>query len=104
MHELTVLVGAASVEAVSDLLCDEHGALSVSIEDADAGSADEQPVFGEPGIAGSDGLAPSARSRALFADEAAADLRRGGAGGERRRAARRGSRRSARSTIATGCG
>src|SRR4249919_224402 len=50
MHALTVLVEAASADAVSDLLSDEHGALSVSIEDADAGSPEEQPVFDEPGI------------------------------------------------------
>ena len=71
MHSLTVLVGAASVEAVSDLLCDDHGALSVSIEDADAGSAEEQPVFDEPGVAGGE-VWRRARVAALFADEAAA--------------------------------
>ncbi len=71
MHALTVLVGAASVDAVSDLLSDDHGALSVSIEDADAGSPDEQPVFDEPGIAQSGGWR-RARLSALFGDEAAA--------------------------------
>jgi ribosomal protein L11 methyltransferase len=71
MHALTVLVGAASVDAVSDLLSDDHGALSVSIEDADAGSPDEQPVFDEPGIAQSSGWR-RARLSALFGDEAAA--------------------------------
>ena len=34
----------------SDALVDELDALSVSIEDADAGSDAEQPVFGEPGM------------------------------------------------------
>ena len=39
MHALTLAAGAAVVEAVSDLLSDELTApLSVSIEDADAGS------------------------------------------------------------------
>ncbi len=71
MHALTVLVGAASVDAVSDLLSDDHGALSVSIEDADAGSPDEQPVFDEPGIDQSGGWR-RARLSALFGDEAAA--------------------------------
>ena len=71
MHSLTVLVDAASVEAVSDLLCDEHEALSVSIEDADAGSPDERPVFDEPGVAPSSAWR-RARLAALFADEAAA--------------------------------
>jgi len=68
MHALTVLVGAASVDAVSDLLSDEHGALSVSIEDGDAGSADEQPVFDEPGIERSAAWR-RARITALFGDE-----------------------------------
>ena len=71
MHALTVLVGAASVDAVSDLLADHHGALSVSIEDADAGSADEQPVFDEPGIERNSAWR-RARLTALFGDEAAA--------------------------------
>jgi len=71
MHALTVLVEAASVDAVSDLLADEHDALSVSIEDADAGSADEQPVFDEPGIDRSTAWR-RARLTALFGDEAAA--------------------------------
>ena len=71
MHALTVRVGAASADAVSDLLSDEQGALSVSIEDADAGSADERPVFDEPGVAQSGGWR-RARLSALFADEASA--------------------------------
>lgn len=36
-------------DAVSDLLM-ELGALAVSLEDADADSEDEQPLFGEPGM------------------------------------------------------
>jgi ribosomal protein L11 methyltransferase len=36
-------------EALSDALIDA-GALSASIEDADAGSLDEQPMYGEPGM------------------------------------------------------
>ena len=103
MHALTVLVGAASVDAVSDLLADDHGALSVSIEDADAGSADEQPVFDEPGIARSGGWR-RARLSALFGDEAAATSAAAALAAERRSAATRGSRRSPRSTSATGCG
>ena len=34
MHALTVQVGADWVDAISDLLSDDHDALSVSIEDA----------------------------------------------------------------------
>ena len=41
-------------ETVAELLSDalvDHGALSVSVEDADAGSDHERPIFGEPGSA-----------------------------------------------------
>jgi ribosomal protein L11 methyltransferase len=71
MHALTVLVPAASAEAVSDLLADECAAMSVSVEDADAGTAAEQPVFDEPGMA-PEGRWRTARLAALFADEASA--------------------------------
>jgi ribosomal protein L11 methyltransferase len=71
MHSLTVLVAAASVDATSDLLSEAYDALSVSIEDADAGSAAEQPVFDEPGI-GDGARWQRARLTALFGDESAA--------------------------------
>ncbi len=71
MHALTVLVAAAAVDAVSDRLADECAALSVSVEDADAGTAAEQPVFDEPGIAPA-GRWRKARITALFADESGA--------------------------------
>ena len=71
MQALTVLVPAASVDAVSDLLSGNCAALSVSIEDADAGSAAEQPVFDEPGIGSGAGW-QRARLTALFGDESAA--------------------------------
>lgn len=41
-------VDEASAESAADALL-EAGALSVSVEDADADSPDEQPLFGEPG-------------------------------------------------------
>ena len=71
MHALVLLVPAAAVDAVCDLLCEELGALSASIEDADAGTDAEQPVFDEPGI---DAGAAWHRARisALFADESGA--------------------------------
>lgn len=50
MHELVLLAPEALVEALSDALLEECGALSVSVEDADAGSAAEQALFGEPGM------------------------------------------------------
>jgi ribosomal protein L11 methyltransferase len=71
MHALTVLVAAASVEAASERLIEDCGALSVSVEDADAGSAAEQPVFDEPGLAPA-GHWQRARVTALFADETTA--------------------------------
>ncbi|MGL4408208.1 50S ribosomal protein L11 methyltransferase [Zoogloea sp.] len=40
---------ATRAEALSEALM-EHGALSVSIEDADAGTEAERPQFGEPGM------------------------------------------------------
>ena len=51
MVELTLLCVAANAEAVSDALIDEFGALSASVEDADAGTEAEHALFGEPGMA-----------------------------------------------------
>lgn len=45
---VTLQADAAKAEALSDALMDA-GALSVSIEDADAGTEAEKPQFGEPG-------------------------------------------------------
>jgi ribosomal protein L11 methyltransferase len=50
VHELILRAPAALVEEASDLLADELGALSVSVEDADSGTAAEQALFGEPGL------------------------------------------------------
>ena len=71
MHALALLAPAAAVDALSDLLAGELDALAVSIEDADAGSDAEQPVFDEPGVAAGTTWA-HARVTALFADEAQA--------------------------------
>ncbi len=71
MHELGLTVDAAVADAVCDHLSDACGALAVTMEDADAGSADEQPVFDEPGIAG-EGAWRRARVTALFDGEAPA--------------------------------
>lgn len=69
MVELLLLAPEDCVESASDALIDELDALSVSVEDADADSVDEQALFGEPGM-------PTPRAgwrrsllRALFADE-----------------------------------
>ena len=71
MHALTVLVPADAVEAISERLEEDCAALSVSVEDADAGTPAEQPVFDEPGVPQS-GAWQRARITALFADEMAA--------------------------------
>ncbi len=71
MHALTLLVPAASVDAVCEFLSDDLGALSASVEDADAGTDAEQPVFDEPGVV-STAAWQRARVDALFEDEPAA--------------------------------
>lgn len=48
MRELVLLCPGALAEPLSDALL-ECGALSVSVEDADSDTDDEQPLFGEPG-------------------------------------------------------
>lgn len=50
MQSLKIEADAIHAEALSDALM-ELGALSVSIEDADAETANETPIFGEPGMA-----------------------------------------------------
>ncbi|HVG05394.1 MAG TPA: 50S ribosomal protein L11 methyltransferase [Burkholderiaceae bacterium] len=46
--EITLTADDNSAEALADVLL-EHGALAVSIEDANAGNSDEQALYGEPG-------------------------------------------------------
>lgn len=50
MHELVLRLPESLVEAVSEALVDELDALSVAVADADAGTAAEQALFGEPGM------------------------------------------------------
>jgi len=50
MIELVLRVPESGAEALSDALLEEHGALSVSVEDADLDQASERALFGEPGI------------------------------------------------------
>ncbi|MBV2262241.1 MAG: 50S ribosomal protein L11 methyltransferase [Thauera sp.] len=80
---VTLQAEADKAEALSDALM-EAGALSVSIEDADAGTAAERPQFGEPGhlptalwdhsrvIALFDAAADSAELGAMLAEAARA--------------------------------
>jgi len=60
----TFLTDAAHAEPLCDALL-EAGALSATIEDADAGTPDEQPQFGEPGSVTTPGWQHS-RVNALF--------------------------------------
>ena len=94
----TVLVAAASVDAVSELLAQEFTALSVSIEDADAGSAAERPVFDEPGT-GDGARWQRARLTALFGDEAGATVAAAGLAEARRARADRSDRAGRRSRL-----
>jgi ribosomal protein L11 methyltransferase len=72
MVELLLHAPQQSVEPVSDALIDELGALSVSVEDADADTADEQAIFGEPGMPAPQGGWQRSVIRALFSDEPSA--------------------------------
>jgi ribosomal protein L11 methyltransferase len=66
-QSVSFLTDAAHAEPVCDALL-EAGALSASIEDADAGTPNEQPQFGEPGSVNSPGWLHS-RVVALFEAE-----------------------------------
>ncbi|MBV8604703.1 MAG: 50S ribosomal protein L11 methyltransferase [Pelomonas sp.] len=71
MHELVLICPEDAVETVSDALM-EVDALAVSVEDADADTAAERALFGEPGMpAPKPGWQRSA-VKALFETEAAA--------------------------------
>lgn len=69
-QSVSFLTDAAHAEPVCDALL-EAGALSASIEDADAGTPDEQPLFGEPGSLPSSGWL---HSRIVALLEADADI------------------------------
>jgi ribosomal protein L11 methyltransferase len=67
---VSFLTDAAHAEPMCDALL-EAGALSASLEDADAGTPDEQPQFGEPGSVNSPGWV---HSRVVALLEADADI------------------------------
>jgi len=73
MFELVLRAPQALVEPVSDALMEELGALSVSVEDADAGTAGEQALFGEPGLPAPAAGWQRSTLTALFDSEAAAE-------------------------------
>jgi ribosomal protein L11 methyltransferase len=71
MFELSLLCPEAKVETLGEAL-DALDALSVSVEDADAQSDTEQPLFGEPGMPPPKAGWQRSRVVALFATESAA--------------------------------
>ncbi|MDP2882959.1 MAG: 50S ribosomal protein L11 methyltransferase [Azonexus sp.] len=71
-QSLSFLTDAAHAEPICDALL-EAGALSASIEDADAGTPDEQPLFGEPGSVPNSGWTHS-RIVALLEPDADIDV------------------------------
>ncbi|GAB5099071.1 MULTISPECIES: 50S ribosomal protein L11 methyltransferase [unclassified Caballeronia] len=68
-RELIAELDREHAEALSDALLDV-GALSVSVEDADADTPDEQPLFGEPGLTPEKSAWKRSRVVALLADDA----------------------------------
>ena len=72
MVELQLLVPQPLVDLASDALIGELDALSVSVEDADADTEAEQPLFGEPGLPAPATAWLRSGLRALFATEAQA--------------------------------
>ena len=72
MIELLLLAPEEAVETVTDALIDELGALSASVEDADADTDAEQALFGEPGMPAPAGGWKRSRIVALFANDQAA--------------------------------
>ena len=72
MFELVMRAPQSLVEAASDALTDELEALSVSVEDADAGGQAEQALFGEPGLPAPRTAWERSTLSALFESESAA--------------------------------
>lgn len=68
MHELSLLCPQQRIDPVCDAL-DALDALAVTVEDADAQGAGEQPLFGEPGLPPPAAGWQRSRVSALFATE-----------------------------------
>ena len=75
MFELLLVCPQAEVDAVSDTL-EGLDALSVSVEDADAGSDQENALFGEPGMPPPAQAWEQSRVTALFSNLASAEAAR----------------------------
>ena len=71
-REVTLPVSEAQADLLSDALM-ELGALSVSVEDRFSDTAQEQALYGEPGMPPPKGAWAQSLLRVLFADEAQAD-------------------------------
>lgn len=69
--EITLAADEGSAEALADALL-QYGALSVSIEDANAGTGAEEPLYGEPGFVPQHHAWARSRLRVLV-EEMAAD-------------------------------
>ncbi len=72
LTELVLQAPADVVDDVCDALLEELGALSVSVDDADADTPQEQAIYGEPGMPVADQSWRRSRIRACFDSEAAA--------------------------------
>jgi ribosomal protein L11 methyltransferase len=68
LHELVFTVDAADADAFSDALL-AAGAMAVSVEDAQADTAAEEPLYGEPGLTPSRAAWPRSRLTVLVAAE-----------------------------------
>ncbi|HEX6721781.1 MAG TPA: 50S ribosomal protein L11 methyltransferase, partial [Burkholderiaceae bacterium] len=69
MFELVMRADEALVEPLTEQLIDELGALSASVEDADAAGPHEQALFGEPGMPAARGAWDHSRVVVLFERE-----------------------------------
>ena len=68
LFEYSLLTDKKEVEPLTDFLMD-RGAYSVTIEDADAETEREKPIFGEPGIEIDDFAWDSSRLKVLCGDD-----------------------------------
>jgi len=71
-REVTIPVSEEQAEPLSDALM-ELGALSVSVEDRFGDTAQEQAIYGEPGMPAPKGAWTQSLLRVLFSDETQAD-------------------------------
>jgi ribosomal protein L11 methyltransferase len=71
-NEIVIEVARDQAEALSDALM-EAGALSVSVEDADEGTDNEKPLFGEPGMEPEESAWDHSRVIALIEPDADAE-------------------------------